>query len=75
MKERNATMERILTLRQARKASEVSQKSMAAALGISKNTYLKIERQPDLATIAQAKKISKILNISYAELFFGTVST
>lgn len=68
-------MERILTLRQARKASEVSQKTMAAALGVSKNTYLKIERQPETATIAQAKKISEILNVSYDEIFFGTNST
>ena len=68
-------MKRLLTLRQARKASEVSQKSMAAALGISKNTYLKIEKQPDTATIAQAKKISEILNVSYDEIFFGVCST
>lgn len=68
-------MERILTLKQARKISDISQKALATKLGISKNTYLKIEKCPATATIAQAKKISEILNVSYDEIFFGANST
>ncbi len=68
-------MNKPLTLRQARKASEITQQALAESLGVSKNTYLKIERQPELATIKQAKTIAKILGVSYDEIFFGTNST
>lgn len=68
-------MEKKFTLRQARRAAEVSQKSMAEALNISRGTYLKIEKHPETATIAQAKAISDFLNIPYDEIFFDSLST
>lgn len=68
-------MEKVLTLKKARLISEISQTDMAKAIGVSRGTYLKLERNPDMATIAQAKAISKLLNIPYDEIFFGNDST
>ncbi len=68
-------MEKVLTLKKARIIAEISQADMAKAIGVSRGTYIKIEKNPDTTTIAQAKAISKILNISYDEIFFGNNST
>ena len=60
-----------LTLKQARRLIDKSQAEIAKLLNIHVQTYRKLEENPDKATIAQAKKISKILNISYDEIFFA----
>ena len=60
-----------LTLKQARRLINKSQVDIAKNLNIHVQTYRKLEENPDKATIAQAKKISKILNISYDEIFFA----
>lgn len=59
-----------LTLKQARLIKEKTQEEMAGVLGISVDTYRKIERTPDVATVRQAKKISDTLGISYNDIFF-----
>ncbi len=59
-----------LTLRQARRSRDVTQITMAELLDISPQTYSKLENNPDLITIAQAKKISEFLGVSYDEIFF-----
>lgn len=61
-----------LTLRQARRLKEKKQKEMAELLNIHVTTYQKLEENPDLITIAQAKKISEFLDIPYDEIFFNT---
>lgn len=61
----------ILSLRQARRLKEKSQEEMAEFLRIHVQTYRKLEENPDLATIEQAKKISDFLDISYDEIFFA----
>ena len=58
------------TLKQARLHSD-----MAKLLGICRNKYLNIEKHPDTATIAEAKKISKITGIPLENLFFSQNST
>lgn len=68
-------MKNVLTLKNARRLAEVSQNDLAKAVGMSRNTYLKIEKNPDTATVAQAKAISEFLGISYDEIFFGNIST
>lgn len=68
-------MERILTLKQARLIAEVNQVEVARAIGVSRYTYMQLEKNPDKATVAQAKAISKFLNVPYDEIFFGTAST
>lgn len=59
-----------LTLRQARKMKEISQRTVANRLNVCEETYRKIERNPDLATIGQAKVLSDLLDISYDVIFF-----
>ena len=61
----------ILTLRQARRLTNITQKELADLLKICVNTYQKLEKSPDLVTIGQAKKISEFLDIPYDEIFFG----
>ena len=68
-------MKNILTLKKARLLAEVSQADLAKAVGMSRSTYLKIEKNPDTATVAQAKAISEFLGTSYDEIFFGDEST
>ncbi len=59
-----------LTLKQARRLKNITQDDMAALLDIHVQTYRKLEENPDLVTIAQAKNISEILEIPYDEIFF-----
>lgn len=68
-------MLKTLTLKQARLCAEVSQEEVAKAIGVSRYTYMRLEKTPDRATIAQAKAISNFLNVSYDEIFFGANST
>ena len=60
-----------LTVKQARQIKEKTQRQMAEMLGLHVDTYRKIERTPNSATIGQAKKISEITGIPYNEIFFG----
>jgi len=60
-----------LTVRQARLYREKTQQQLADALCVHVDTYRKIEENPDLATIAQAKKIAEFLCFDYDSLFFG----
>ncbi len=60
-----------LSLRQARRLKEKSQKEMAKMLKIHVMTYRKIEEKPNFATIEQAKKIADYLDIDYNEIFFA----
>lgn len=64
-----------MTLKKARLLSEKKQDDVAQALGVSRWTYMKLEKNPDTVTIAQAKTISDFLGISYDEIFFGGNST
>lgn len=61
-----------LTLRQARRLKEKTQKEMARLLDMHVQTYRKIEENPDLTTVEQAKKISSYLGLRYDEIFFAT---
>ena len=49
-----------LSLRQARRLKEKTQEEMAKLLKVHVMTYRKIEENPDLATIEQAKKNRRI---------------
>lgn len=63
-----------LSLRQARRLKEKTQNEMAKLLGINPDTYRKIEVNPDLATIEQAKKIADYLGFDLDEIFFARES-
>lgn len=64
-----------LTVKQARQFAEKTQIEMAIALGIHVQTYRKIEKDPNSATVKQAKQISEITRIPYDQIFFGNKST
>ncbi len=53
------------TVKQARVLADFTQTKMAKMLGISRDTYRKIELDPESAKISQAKKISKITGIEF----------
>lgn len=65
----------VLTLKQARLLSDYSQRKIADSIGICEDSYRRIEKNPELATISQAKKISRLLGIPYELIFFGTDSS
>lgn len=60
-----------LSLRQARRLKDKTQKDMAKMLKVHVMTYRKIEENPDLATIEQAKKMAEYLGVNYNEIFFA----
>lgn len=60
----------ILSLREWRRAKEISQEQMAQKLGIHVNTYLKWEQDPHRINIQSALKIVKILNVPIDNISF-----
>lgn len=63
------------TIKQARKLADMTQIQMADALEISRDTYRRIEKKPETATIAQGVRIAEVTGISFDALFFGVNST
>lgn len=63
------------SVKQARLMRNLKQDEIAKKLGIHVQTYRKIEKNPDSATIEQAKKISEIVKIPYDQIFFSDNST
>lgn len=63
------------TVKQARQYAGYTQREMAEKLGVSRDTYRKIEASPEDATIATAKKISEVVGIPIDQIFFVSLST
>ncbi|MGB7594474.1 MAG: helix-turn-helix transcriptional regulator [Erysipelotrichaceae bacterium] len=61
---------KINTLRDYRVVHGYSMEKMGELLKIHAQTYSKIEKDPNIATIAQAKEIAKIFNVSVDDIFF-----
>jgi DNA-binding XRE family transcriptional regulator len=61
-----------LTLKQARVINEITQQGMADLLGVHLDTYRKIEKNPDLATIDQARKIAEATGVPVEQIFFAS---
>lgn len=59
----------------ARQFAGLTQVEMAGELGVSRDTYRRIEAKPETATIAQGKKIADITGVSFDQIFFGANST
>lgn len=55
-------------IRKIREAKKMSQEEVARGMGISQNAYSKIENSQTQLTVNHVKKISKILDVSMAEL-------
>lgn len=60
-----------ISLKAARVNAGLKQEDIAEQLGIHVQTYQRIERNSDMATVEQAKKISAIVGVSYEDIFFG----
>lgn len=58
------------TIRQARLSKEITQDFMAQQLGICRDTYRKLENNPEKTTIEQGMKIASLLGVDYDELIF-----
>lgn len=61
-----------MQLKEARKAARYSQEEVAGKLGISRPTYAKMEKEPGLITIDDAKKLSELFGVAVSEIFFGS---
>lgn len=58
------------TVRQARNLKGLTQLEMAKLMGISRDTYIKIESDPTRSTVAQASRISEITGVPISDLNF-----
>lgn len=63
------------SVKQARQYAGFTQLEMAKKLGVSRDTYRKIELSPETASVAIAKKISVIVGIPIDQIFFAQNST
>ena len=63
------------SVKQARQYAGFTQMEMAQKLGVSRDTYRKIELSPESASVALAKKISEIVGIPIDQIFFAQDST
>lgn len=57
------------SVKQARQYAGFTQLEMAKKLGVSRDTYRKIELSPETASVAIAKKISVIVGIPIDQIF------
>lgn len=64
-----------LTLRQWRRAKEITQQGMADMLGVHVNTYQNWEEAPDKISITNAVKIAKIFNLTIDDIDFRKETT
>lgn len=60
-----------ISLKAARITAGMTQDKVAELLGVHVQTYRKLEENPNLATIEQAKKLSDRLNVPYDDIFFA----
>lgn len=63
------------SVKQARQYAGFTQLEMAKKLGVSRDTYRKIELSPETASVALAKKISVIVGIPIDQIFFAQSPT
>lgn len=59
-----------LTLRQWRRAKEISQEKMAQILGVHVNTYQNWEEDPEKISIGKAMAIAEVFGISLDDITF-----
>lgn len=60
-----------MDIKKARKKARYSQEQAAELLGMSRPTYAKIENNPDVASIEDAKNIAALFKVEVEEIFFG----
>lgn len=60
----------IMTVKQLRRLKELTVAQIAAALGISRVTYAKLENNPGKFTIDQAVEFCRIVGVPFDQVFF-----
>lgn len=63
------------TLKIFREVNDYTQEAIANVLGISQNTYSRLERNPKNLTSEQAQKLAEFYNVSIADLLTETTPT
>ena len=61
-----------MKLKEARENAHLTMEEVAAQLGITRQTYSKMESSPDTIEIGEARKLAEILNIKVDDIFFAT---
>lgn len=59
------------TLKQARSDKGIKQVAVANAIGITRQTYAKYEKDPSLMTVAQAMAACSFIGVKMEDVFFG----
>lgn len=60
-----------MTLEDARVEAGLTQEYMASKLGVSRQTYASLEKDPDRMTIGQARRLCSLLGKRYEEIVFS----
>ena len=65
------TLQSQKTIEDARVESGLTQEYMASKLGVSRQTYASLEKDPDRMTIGQARRVCSLLGKRYEEIIFS----
>lgn len=60
-----------MNLKEARKKADLTQEEVAGYLGISRVTYGKMESDPELVTLGDARILAELFGVSISEIFFA----
>ena len=63
------------SLKELRARNNLTQEKMAKLLGISRQSYIKIEKNPQNVTCDRMTVIAKILGVSLGDIFLGNNHT
>lgn len=59
-----------MKIAEARKQARYSQQAVADQLGVSRQTYSKMEKNPEDISIGDAKTLAKLYDVSIDDIFF-----
>lgn len=61
-----------MNLADARKQARYSQQMVAEQLGISRQTYIRMEQNPEDISIGDAKTLAELYGVSVEDIFFDS---
>ena len=61
------------TVEQVRSEAGLTQEYMANCLGVSRQTYAALERNPERMTIGQARRVCSLLSRQFEEILFSSM--
>jgi len=59
-----------MNIAEARKQARYSQQEVADQLGISRQTYIRMEKNPEDISIGEAKTLAELYGVSIEDIFF-----